>query len=298
MSRTVTLLEVAPRDGLQNEPVEVSTEDKVELIGRSIDAGVRRIEAVSFVNPKRVPRMADAEAVMAAVPRRSDVSYTGLVLNPRGMERALAAQVDEVNVVIVASETFSRRNQGCGIEEAVDNWIRIAAEARAAGMRTTVTFGAAFGCPFEGEVSPAAVLDLVSRATQGGPDEIALADTIGVGTPDQVDTLLEGLADRAPGVATRCHFHNTRNTGYANAVAALRHGVGTLDASLGGIGGCPFAPNATGNIASEDLLYTLERMGVRTGVRLEALLEDARWLGERLGRETPGLLPRAGTFPA
>ena len=294
---TVSLMEVAPRDGLQNEPVDVPTADKVELIERSIDAGVQRIEAVSFVHPQRVPRMADAEEVMAAVPRRRDVSYTGMVLNPRGMERALAAGVDEVNAVIVASETFSRRNQGCGIDEAVDHWLRIAAAARSAGMRTTVTFGAAFGCPFEGEVPAGRVLELVSRALEGRPDEIAVADTIGVGTPDQVGTLLSGLAERAPGVATRCHFHNTRNTGYANAVAALRHDVGTLDASLGGIGGCPFAPEATGNIASEDLLYTLNRMGVHTGVRLEALLDSARWLSARLGRETPGLLPRAGGFP-
>ncbi|MBB4930450.1 hydroxymethylglutaryl-CoA lyase [Lipingzhangella halophila] len=295
--RSVSLMEVAPRDGLQNEPAELSTRDKVELIERSIAAGVRRVEAVSFVNPKRVPRMADAEDVMAAVPRGAGVSYTGLVLNPRGMRRALEAAVDEVNAVVVVTETLSQRNQGCGVDEAVRNWAGIAAEARAAGVRTTVTLAAAFGCPFEGEVSAATVLDLAARTLESGPDEIALADTIGAGTPDQVETLLGGLAERAPGVPTRCHFHNTRNTGYANAVAALRYGVSTLDASLGGIGGCPFAPNATGNIASEDLLYTLSRMGVRTGVELEPLLESARWLGDRIGRETPGLLPRAGAFP-
>lgn len=295
--RSVCLLEVAPRDGLQNEPAELTTQDKVKLIERSIAAGVRRVEAVSFVNPKRVPRMADAEAVMAAVPRTEGVSYAGLVLNPRGMRRALAAGVDEVNVVVVATETFSRRNQGSGVEETLDNWTGIAADARAAGIRSTVTIAAAFGCPFEGDVAPETVLDIVARAAAVGPDEIAIADTIGVGTPDQVATLLTGLAERAPGVPTRCHFHNTRNTGYANAIAAIQHGVDTLDASVGGIGGCPFAPNATGNIATEDLLYALDRMGVYTGVGLEPSIDTAHWLAERLEHEVPSLLPAAGPSP-
>ncbi len=295
--RSVCLMEVAPRDGLQNEPAELSTRDKVDLVERSIAAGVRRIEAVSFVNPKRVPRMADAEEVMATVPRHADVSYTGLVLNPRGLRRALTAGVDEVNVVVVATETFSRRNQGCGVDEAVDNWTRIASEARAAGVRTTVTLAAAFGCPFEGEVSTSTVLDLASRTLEGQPDEIAIADTIGVGTPDQVATLLSGLAERAPDISTRCHFHNTRNTGYANAITALDHGVSTLDASVGGVGGCPFAPDATGNIASEDLLYALDRMRVHTGVDLASTIDTAGWLGERLGHAIPSLLPQAGPFP-
>lgn len=226
---------------------------------------------------------------MAAVPRTEGVSYTGLVLNPQGMRRALAAGVDEVNAVVVATETFSRRNQGSGIEESLENWTGIAADARAAGIRSTVTIAAAFGCPFEGDVAPETVLDIAARAAAAGPDEIAIADTIGVGTPDQAATLLAGLAERAPGVPTRCHFHNTRNTGYANAIAATQHGVDTLDASIGGIGGCPFAPNAT-----EDLLYALDRMRVHTGVGLEATIDTARWLAERLGHETPSLLPAAG----
>ncbi|MEU8342123.1 hydroxymethylglutaryl-CoA lyase [Spirillospora sp. NPDC048832] len=294
----VEVIEVGPRDGLQNEAAILPTADKVRLIERSIAAGLRRIEAVSFVNPKRVPQMADAEAVMERVPRRDGVRYAGLVLNPRGLDRALAAGVDEVNVVVVATDEFSRRNQGCSVEEGLANWARIAADARAAGLFRSVTIAASFGCPFEGEVPAARVLDLVRRIAESEPDEIALADTIGVGVPAQVRELLTGAAEIAPGVPLRCHFHNTRNTGYANALTAVDHGVSALDASTGGFGGCPFAPAATGNIATEDLVYALDRTGVRTGVQLGPVTETAAWLAERLDSPVQALLGRAGNFPA
>jgi hydroxymethylglutaryl-CoA lyase len=293
----VELIEVGPRDGLQNEAAILPTADKVRLIERSVAAGLRRIEAVSFVNPKRVPQMADAEAVMERLPRPDGVRYAGLVLNRRGLDRALATGVDEVNVVVVATDEFSRRNQGCTVEEGVAAWARIAADARAAGLFRTVTIAASFGCPFEGEVPAERVLDLVRRVAESEPDEIALADTIGVGVPAQVRTLLRGAAEIAPDVPLRCHFHNTRNTGYANALTALDHGVSALDASTGGFGGCPFAPAATGNIATEDLLYALDRMGVTTGVRMAPVTETAAWLSERLNSPVQALLGRAGPFP-
>ncbi|WP_442942732.1 hydroxymethylglutaryl-CoA lyase [Nocardia sp. NBC_01503] len=292
-----TLVEVSPRDGLQNESRIVSTAAKIELIRRSAAAGVRRIEAVSFVNGSRVPQMADAEAVMAGVPRTADISYAGLVFNDRGLDRALAAGVDEINVVVVATDTFSNRNQGCDTAEGVRRWFRLAERAAAAGLWRTVTIAAAFGCPFEGEVSKATVLDLISQVAEANPEEIALADTIGVGTPDQVRRLVHGLRTLAPAALPRCHFHNTRNTGYANAIAALEAGARVLDASIGGIGGCPFAPAATGNIATEDLLYTLDRMGIDTGVDIGKIIDTATWLGDTLGNPVPALLGRAGVFP-
>ena len=294
----VQLVEVAPRDGLQNESAILSTADKVRLVEHAIASGVRRIEAVSFVNPTRVPQMADAEAVMAALPRVDGVLYSGLVLNQRGLDRALAAGVDEINVVIVATDEFSRRNQGCTTAEGVQRWADLAARARAAGVRRTVTIAAAFGCPFEGEVPTARVLDLLRQVAETEPDEVALADTIGVGVPSQVRTLLYGATAILPAVPLRCHFHNTRNTGYANALAALESGVHALDAAIGGFGGCPFAPSATGNIATEDLLYALDRMGVTTGVQIDPLIEAAEWLGERLTKPVPALLGRAGVFPS
>ena len=292
------IIEVGPRDGLQNESVLVSTEDKVALIERSIAAGLRRIEATSFVHPGRVPQMADAEAVMAAVPRRDDVSYIGLVLNRRGFDRAVAAGVDEVNCVVVASETFSQRNQGMSIADSIENVRGLATEALGAGLTLSVTIAASFGCPFEGEVPESTVLDIARQVADLGVNEIAIADTIGVGVPAQVRRLLTGIGEIAPHVQTRCHFHNTRNTGYANAIAALESGVASLDASTGGIGGCPFAPAATGNIATEDLVYLLDRSGVKTGVDLDQVIETGRWLSGVLGAEVPALLGRAGGFPA
>lgn len=298
MPPTVEVVEVGPRDGLQNEATLLPTAQKVELIERAVAAGVRRVEAVSFVHPGRVPQMADAEAVMAALPRRDDVRLIGLVLNERGLDRALAAGVDEVNVVVVASDTFGRRNQGTTTDEGIAVWARIAERARAAGLPAGVTIAAAFGCPFEGPVPAERVADVAARIAESGPIEIALADTIGVGVPTQVTDRVARVRAVAPDVPVRCHFHNTRNTGYANAVAALAAGVSALDASVGGFGGCPFAPAATGNIATEDLTYLLDGMGVASGLQAVELAELGTWLGGQLGRPVPALLGRAGPFPA
>lgn len=292
------VVEVGPRDGLQNEQTLLSVDQKVEFIRRSIDAGCRRVEAVSFANPVRVPQMAGAEEVMAQVPRVDGVSYIGLVLNRRGLDRALESRVDEVNVVVVATEDFSRRNQGCGVEDGIAAAVDIVGDARAAGLHTTVTIAASFGCPFSEEVDPGRVGEIVARVVDGAePHEIAFADTIGVGVPTQVRALAELGARRAPGIAQRWHFHNTRNTGYANALAALETGAAALDASIGGFGGCPFAPAATGNIATEDLGYLLERSGFASGVDLRQVMETAHWVGDLLGHSAPGQLSRAGLFP-
>jgi hydroxymethylglutaryl-CoA lyase len=297
LPKSVQIIEVGPRDGLQNESTVLSTATKVEFINRAIAAGIRRIEVASFVNPKRVPQMADAEAVVAALPRRSDVSYIGLVLNRRGFERAQAAGCNEISMAVVASDTFSKRNQGASMSEAVAAWRDIAAAAHAAGILPQVTLSAAFGCPFEGDVPVERVIDLARQVADGQPIEIAIADTIGAGVPSQVNELVTRLRAELPGMPLRCHFHNTRNTGLANAYAAVAAGVGALDASIGGIGGCPFAPAATGNIPTEDLLYMLTRMGIATGVELDPLLATSRWLQEQLGRNVPGMLVKAGSFP-
>ena len=296
MSR-IEIVEVGPRDGLQNEKVQFSTENKVALIERLIAAGARRIEAVSFVNPKRVPQMADAEAVMAAVPRRADVKYIGLVMNARGFERALACGVDEVNCVVVASDTFNRRNQGVGTDDSIKTLGEIAAAARGANMPLSVVVAAAFGCPFEGEMPISRLVDVLGKIAEHAPREVALADTIGVGAPNEVTDRFAAVKRLMPEAVLRAHFHNTRNTGLANAYSAVAAGVTALDASVGGMGGCPFAPAATGNIPTEDLCYMLERMGVDTGVSVPALIEVSRWLEAQLGRGVPALLGRAGVFP-
>jgi hydroxymethylglutaryl-CoA lyase len=296
--RQVEIVEVSPRDGLQNEAVVLATDAKVELISRLVEAGAGRIEAVSFAHPRLVPAMADAEAVMAQVPRGGGVSYAGLVLNRRGLDRAVDAGVDEVNVVVCVSDSFSRRNQNMSTEEAMAVAEEVAAGARSRGLFTTLTLSTAFGCPFEGEVPPGRVVELARRGAGAGFDELCLGDTIGVGTPTQVRELTAAV--RAAVGATpplRYHFHNTRNTGFANAFAATLDGVTVLDASAGGIGGCPFAPNATGNIATDDLVWMLERMGITTGWDLAALLPTAKFLSDHLGHQVPAMLPRAGSFP-
>jgi hydroxymethylglutaryl-CoA lyase len=295
----VTIVEVSPRDGLQNESVILSTNDKVELITRLIAAGTRRVEAVSFAHPKLVPAMADAEAVMERVPRDDGVAYAGLVLNRRGLDRAFATGVDEVNAVVGVTETFSQRNQNVSTDDAMRAAREVIAGAASHGLFTTLTLSVAFGCPFEGEVSADRVLDLARQGAETGADELCLGDTIGVGVPAQVRELTRRvrgeIGDRP---VLRYHFHNTRNTGYANAFAAVLDGVTVLDSSAGGIGGCPFAPRATGNIATEDLVYQLERMGLTTGIDVEALVPTAEFLASRLGHDVPALLPRAGTFPS
>ena len=292
----VDVVEVGPRDGLQSEPGVLPTATKVEFIERAIAAGVRRVEVTSFVNPKRVPQMADAEAVLAALPRHPGVHYIGLVLNRKGFERAAAAGCNEIGMAVVASDTFNQRNQGVTSDESIAAWLDIARAAKVAGIRPQVTVSAAFGCPFEGEVPVSRVVEIAQRVAEAGPFEIALADTIGVGVPSQVIELVARVREAVPGVALRCHFHNTRNTGIANAFAAVQAGVRTLDASLGGIGGCPFAPAATGNIATEDLVYMLHRSGHPTGIDLASAIETGKWLQEQLGRPVPSMLVRAGDF--
>ena len=297
MNRKVQIVEVGPRDGLQSEPEVIATDVKVELVNRLVAAGLRRIEVASFVNPKRVPQMADAEAVLSQLPSRSDVHYVGLVLNKRGFERALAAGCREIGMVTAATDSFAQRNQGASIDETIAAWNEIAPLSQAAGIRAQVTISVAFGCPFEGEVAPQRVVDIVKRLAEANPLEIAIADTIGVAVPNQVSELVGRIKDAVPGVSQRCHFHNTRNTAVANAYAAVLAGVTTLDSSVGGVGGCPFAPNATGNVATEDLVYMLTRAGYDTGVDLNVLIDTANWLQERRGRVVPSMVSKAGGFP-
>src|ERR1700754_4739021 len=271
--RDITIVEVSPRDGLQNESEILSTDAKVDLITRLVDAGARRIEAVSFAHPRLVPAMADAEAVMERAPRRDGVSYAGLILNRKGLDRAVGAGVDEVNVVVCVSDTFSGRNQNVSADDAMKMAADVVDAARDQGLYTTITLATAFGCPFEGEVDPARVAEFARRCADSGVQELCLADTVGVGAPSQVTDLTARMRDMvADAMRLRFHFHNTRNTGFANAYAAVTEGVDVLDASAGGIGGCPFAPKATGNIATDDLVYMLERMGRPTGFDLKALL--------------------------
>jgi len=293
----IEIVEVGPRDGLQNEKVLFSTEKKVALIEKLVAAGARRLEAVSFANPKRVPQMADAEAVMAAVPRRSDVKYIGLVMNARGFERALGCRVDEANFVVVASDTFNRRNQGVGTDDTIKILGEIAEGARGAKVPLSVVVAAAFGCPFEGEISLRRLTEVLEKVAAHRPLEVTLADTIGVGAPNEVMERFALVKRIMPDAKLRAHFHNTRNTGIANAYAAIATGVTALDASVGGMGGCPFAPAATGNIPTEDLCYMLERMDVDTGISIPALIEVSHWLEAQLGRGVPALLGRAGVFP-
>lgn len=291
---------MSARDGLQNDPAELSTAQKVELVRRTTAAGLRRQEVASFVSPTRVPRMADAEAVVAALADDADrdaAAYIGLVLNVRGFERAAATRLDEVNLVVAASDAFTERNQGMTTDAAVATVEQVAPLARAAGLVPTVTVSTSFGCPFSGEVPVDHLVALCERLAASGVEELALADTIGVAVPRDVVERVRRVRAATGDVRLRAHFHNTRNTGYANALAAFEEGVAVLDASLGGIGGCPFAPRATGNIATEDLVYLLERSGVRTGLDLDALIAAGEWLGEELGRPTPSLVAKAGGFP-
>lgn len=297
MSRFIELVEVGPRDGLQSEPEVLPTPLKLELVARLVAAGLKRIEVASFVHPKKVPQMADAEAVMAGLPRVQGVQYVGLVLNRKGFDRALAAGCTEIGMVTAATDSFATRNQGASIEDTVRAWEEIAPLARSHGIRAQVTVSVAFGCPFEGEVPPERVVSIVKRLAQAAPLEVAIADTIGVAVPSQVTALVEEIRSALPDLSLRCHFHNTRNTAVANAYAAVMAGVNTLDASVGGIGGCPFAPNATGNVATEDLLYMLSRAGFETGIDLQRLIETARWLEIQRGKHVPSMLSKAGGFP-
>jgi len=296
-SRSIEIVEVGPRDGLQNESANVPTDVKVEFIRRAVAAGIRRIEVASFVSPRRVPQMADAEAILQALPQREDVTYVGLVLNRAGFDRAAAAGCREIGMVVFTTDEFNRRNQGVPSADSIRTWREIAPDARAAGIRAQVTISAAFGCPFEGEVPVQRVVDIARELAEAAPFEIAIADTIGVGVPGQVTEIFARVAEAVPGIALRGHFHNTRNTGLANAYAAVTAGARVLDASLGGLGGCPFAPAATGNIPTEDLVYMLGRMGIETGIDLQRAIETARWVEPHVGHALPGMLVKAGGFP-
>ena len=290
----VILCDVAPRDGLQNHATSFDPGVRAELVDRLAATGLPRIEAVSFVNPARVPQMAGAEEVVAAIERRPGVVYAGLALNERGYDRLLATGLDEVHFAFASTETFNERNQGAAVADSIAVAARIVGRAREDGVRSTVTIGASFGCPFEGRVDPGRVVEIAGQVADAAPDEIVLADTIGVGVPRQVSELVSAVARL--GLPVGAHLHNTRNTGYANAIAAVEAGATMLDASLGGIGGCPFAPRATGNIATEDLVYLLHGEGIETGVDLDALIGAAEWLEGVLGHELEGQVYRAGTF--
>jgi hydroxymethylglutaryl-CoA lyase/(R)-citramalyl-CoA lyase len=290
----IEIVDVGPRDGLQNEDKTLPPEVRAELCNRLAEAGVPRVEAASFVHPKLVPQMAGAEEVMASIERRPGTSYAGLVLNEKGYERAVESGVDEVRYAFPVTETFAERNQNTTVTEAMELAGGLVERVRQDGVRFSVTLSAAFGCPFEGRVDPEVVLDIVEKMRDAKPDEIVLADTIGVGVPSQVRELVGSVSGY--GTTVGCHFHDTRNTGIANAAAAVEAGATVLDASVGGTGGCPFAPKATGNIATEDLVYLLHGMGHETGIDLEALIQCAAWLAGQLGKELPGQVHKAGNF--
>jgi len=298
MGRFVTLVEVGPRDGLQNEPTILPTEAKIAFINRALDAGIKHIEAVSFVNPKKVPQMADAEAVMAGVPRDRGAVYCGLVLNRRGFDRAVEAGCDEILYVTSSTDSFSLRNQGMSVADAVAGWHDISRAAADRGMRASVSISNAFGCPFEGRVPVSRIAEIAAELVKSPVGDLTIPDTIGVAVPPQVTTMWNTLRPVVgEGVSLRAHFHNTRNTAIANVHAAVEAGATVVDASIGGIGGCPFAPRATGNVATEDVLYLLEEMGIETGVSLDGLIQTAQWLEPQLGHALPGMVSRAGGFP-
>lgn len=297
-NHAVEIVEVGPRDGLQNESAIVATADKLDLVLRAIDYGVRRIEVTSFVNPKKVPQLADAEELVAMLPDRNDVTYIGLVLNRRGAERALATgRIDELGAVCVTSDSFGIRNQGQSSDESLAAAMEIVALAKKAGRSGQITIATAFGCPFEGRVAIDRVVEMAKRAADARPREIALADTIGVGAPAQVAEMVGRVREAVGGLPVRVHFHNTRGTGIANAWAAVQEGAATVDASLGGLGGCPFAPGAAGNVATEDVVYMLESSGAATGLDLPQLVDAAGWLTGVMGRPLPAMVSRAPAFP-
>lgn len=290
----VTVCDVAPRDGLQNQPVILDPATRAEMVNRLARAGVPRIECVSFVNPNRVPTMAGAEEVCAAIEPVEGVVYAGLVLNDKGYDRLRDTMLDEVHYAFASTEEFNQRNSNSSVEDAVQAGLRVVERAREDGRRATITFGVSFGCPFAGKVDPAHILRLAERFVAADVDEIVFADTVGVAVPRQVRHLVaEGVKLGKP---VGVHLHNTRNTGIANALVAIEAGATVVDASVGGIGGCPFAPRATGNICTEDLVYMLNGEGIETGVDVEAMIEIAQWVEGLMGRELEGLLYKAGNF--
>lgn len=292
----IEIVEVGPRDGLQNEPEIVGTADKLALIADLLDAGVRRMEVASFVNPRRVPQMADAEAVAAGLPR-ADCTFIGLVLNTRGVERALATPLDELGAVCVTTNGFAAANQGQTSSESVEMAASVVVAAKAAGRSGQATIAGSFGCPYEGEVDEGRVVAIAERLAAAGPREVALADTIGVAVPQAVARLVRRVGEAIAPLPVRVHLHNTRNTGIANVWAAVEAGARTIDSSLGGLGGCPFAKGAAGNVPTEDVVYLLERSGITTGLDLDRLIVASERLARVMGRPLPGMLARAGRFP-
>ena len=297
MTRSIEIVEVGPRDGLQNEKKLVSTDDKVALIHKAIDAGVKRLEVTSFVHPKRVPQMADAEDVVRELGVIDGVTRIGLTLNKRGALRALETGVEQLGAVCVASDSFATRNQNQTSDQTVETSNEIIRLAHSEGRTGQVTIAASFGCPFEGEVPEDRVLAMVGKLLESEPVEISLADTIGVGVPSQVSSLVTKVVQIAGSTPVRVHFHNTRNTGIANVWAAVAAGAATVDASIGGIGGCPFAPAATGNVATEDVMYMLGRSGIEHGLDMEKIIPTAKWLETILDKDVPSMLAKAGHFP-
>ncbi|MCB1246605.1 MAG: hydroxymethylglutaryl-CoA lyase [Acidimicrobiia bacterium] len=297
MGTAIEIVEVGPRDGLQNEDVILSTEKKLALIDHLIGAGLRRIEAVSFAHPGRVPQMADAEAVMAGVPKVDGVSYIGLVMNWRGWMRAVETTVDEVNMPVMTTATFNQRNQGVSPDESVAVLADIVDAAADTGIAVSGTISASWGCPFEGEVPVTRLVEVAEQVVGAGVVELSLADTIGVADPWAVTERITAVRSAIGDLPIRVHFHDTRNTGIANTAAAIDAGVTIVDASVGGIGGCPFAPAATGNIATDDLVYMLDRAGFDHGTSLGRLIDVSHWLEDTLGKPVPAMLPKAGRFP-
>ena len=298
MNTAIEFVEVGPRDGLQNEKLLVPVAEKLELVHRSIAAGARRIEVTSFVNPKKVPQMADAEELCARLPRDTGVEFIGLVMNARGAERAIATgAITQLGAVCVTTDTFAMANQGQTSDESVEAAMTIVRMAREAGLTGQATIAAAFGCPFEGEVAEDRVIEMAARLAEAGPVEITLADTIGVGNPAQAKRLVSRVLSASAPLPVRVHFHNTRGTGLANAWAAVEAGATIVDAALGGLGGCPFAPGAAGNVSSEDIVYMFERAGIATGMDLNLLVESSQWLSGIMNRKLPGMVAQAPVFP-
>lgn len=297
MSRRIDIVEVGPRDGLQNDPADLTVDEKLEFISRLEAAGINRMESGSFVSPKAVPKMADSARVFQGLDRSKATRHIAIALNEKGVRRAIDAGTDEINFVLVAGEGFGRKNQGMSPQESADMLAQCAPLIREAEIPLTATISVAFGDPYDGDVDPAIVGNLAAQAQRAGVNELALGDTIGVATPWDVRERIDRVRLEAPDVYLRMHFHDTRGAGLANVFAAVEAGVDVIDASCGGIGGCPFAPAATGNVATEDVVYMLERAGYSTGIDLRALIETAHWLEDTLGHPIASSVSKAGGFP-
>jgi hydroxymethylglutaryl-CoA lyase len=298
MRRQIHIVEVGPRDGLQNDPADINVAQKLEFIARLEAAGVTRMESGSFVSPKAVPKMADSAAVFAGLKRGGRTKHIALALNETGVRRAIEAKADEINFVLVAGEGFGRRNQGMSPQESADMLAKCAPLVHEAGLPLSATISVAFGDPYDGDVDIGVIGNLAAQAQRAGIAELGLGDTVGAATPWDVRTRIERVRREAPDVTLRLHFHDTRGAGLANVFAAVEAGVVVIDASCGGIGGCPFAPGATGNVATEDVVWMLHRAGFETGIDLARMIETARWLETILGHRVSSSLSRAGAFPA